>query len=111
MKACSPSVIRVRMTAEESSMPSRRSVLRRRTGLCARRPWEWARPDRVGLRPCGQPGHGPWAGDGSIRGHLVRRASAVWRDMRAEAAGANADTLHYTNAAPQAAKFKQGLDP
>jgi DNA/RNA endonuclease G (NUC1) len=44
------------------------------------------------------------------RGHLVRRASAVWGDTRAEAATANEDTFHYTNAAPQAAKFNQGLD-
>jgi endonuclease G len=44
------------------------------------------------------------------RGHLVRRASAVWGDSRAEAAQANQDTFHYTNAAPQAAKFNQGLD-
>lgn len=44
------------------------------------------------------------------RGHLVRRASAVWGDTRAEAAQANEDTFHYTNAAPQAAKFNQGLD-
>ena len=44
------------------------------------------------------------------RGHLVRRASAVWGDTRAEAAQANEDTFHYTNAAPQAAKFNQGMD-
>jgi DNA/RNA endonuclease G (NUC1) len=44
------------------------------------------------------------------RGHLVRRASAVWGDTHAEAAQANADTFHYTNAAPQAAKFNQGLE-
>lgn len=44
------------------------------------------------------------------RGHLVRRASAVWGDTRAEAAQANQDTFHYTNAAPQAAKFNQGMD-
>jgi endonuclease G len=44
------------------------------------------------------------------RGHLVRRASAVWGATRDEAAQANEDTFHYTNAAPQAAKFNQGLD-
>jgi DNA/RNA endonuclease G (NUC1) len=44
------------------------------------------------------------------RGHLVRRASAVWGDSRTEAAQANEDTFHYTNAAPQAAEFNQGLD-
>ncbi|WP_356815733.1 DNA/RNA non-specific endonuclease [Arthrobacter sp. Bi26] len=42
-------------------------------------------------------------------GHLVRRASAVWGETREEAARANEDTFHYTNAAPQAAKFNQGL--
>jgi DNA/RNA endonuclease G (NUC1) len=30
----------------------------------------------------------------------VRRASAVWGITRAEAAQANEDTFHYTNAAP-----------
>jgi DNA/RNA endonuclease G (NUC1) len=44
------------------------------------------------------------------RGHLVRRASAVWGDTRAEASQANEDTFHYSNAAPQAAKFNQGMD-
>src|SRR5919112_1840117 len=44
------------------------------------------------------------------RGHLVRRASAVWGDTRAEAAQANEDTFYYTNAAPQAAKFNQGME-
>jgi endonuclease G len=45
------------------------------------------------------------------RGHLVRRASACWGDTRAEAARANKDnTFHYTNSAPQAAKFNQGME-
>ncbi|TSE15992.1 DNA/RNA non-specific endonuclease [Arthrobacter sp. KBS0703] len=44
------------------------------------------------------------------RGHLVRRSSAVWGDTVAEAELANEDTFHYTNAAPQAAKFNQGLE-
>jgi DNA/RNA endonuclease G (NUC1) len=44
------------------------------------------------------------------RGHLGRGASAVWGTTRAEAAQANEDTFHYTNAAPQAAKFNQGLE-
>ena len=44
------------------------------------------------------------------RGHLVRRASAVWGETVAEAELANEDTFHYTNAAPQAAKFNQGLE-
>ncbi|WP_051478401.1 DNA/RNA non-specific endonuclease [Arthrobacter sp. H5] len=44
------------------------------------------------------------------RGHLVRRASAVWGDTAAEAAQANEDTFFYTNAAPQAADFNQSLE-
>lgn len=44
------------------------------------------------------------------RGHLVRRASAVWGKTRAEAEQANTDTFFYTNAAPQAARFNQGLE-
>lgn len=42
------------------------------------------------------------------RGHLVRRADAVWGTTRAEAQAGNVDTFHYTNAAPQAAAFNQG---
>jgi endonuclease G len=41
------------------------------------------------------------------RGHLVRRADAVW-GTAAEARRGNEDTFHYTNAAPQAAAFNQG---
>lgn len=44
------------------------------------------------------------------RGHLVRRASAVWGDTREQASQANTDTFFYTNAAPQAARFNQSLE-
>jgi DNA/RNA endonuclease G (NUC1) len=57
-----------------------------------------------------QTGERVYARNDIDRGHLVRRASAVWGDTRAEAAQANKDTFHYTNAAPQAAKFNQGLE-
>jgi endonuclease G len=57
-----------------------------------------------------QTGERVYAGNDIDRGHLVRRASAVWGDTLAEAAQANADTFHYTNAAPQASKFNQGLE-
>ncbi|MFC9772554.1 MULTISPECIES: DNA/RNA non-specific endonuclease [unclassified Pseudarthrobacter] len=57
-----------------------------------------------------QTGERVYARNDLDRGHLVRRASAVWGDTRAEAAQANEDTFHYTNAAPQAAKFNQGLE-
>ncbi len=57
-----------------------------------------------------QTGERVYARNDIDRGHLVRRASAVWGDTRAEAATANEDTFHYTNAAPQAAKFNQGLE-
>jgi DNA/RNA endonuclease G (NUC1) len=62
------------------------------------------------LRADQQTGEQVYARNDIDRGHLVRRASAVWGDTRAEAAQANADTFHYTNAAPQAAKFNQGLE-
>lgn len=57
-----------------------------------------------------QTGERVYARNDIDRGHLVRRASAVWGDTRAEASQANEDTFHYTNAAPQAAKFDQGLE-
>ncbi|MHA7192000.1 DNA/RNA non-specific endonuclease [Arthrobacter sp. MDT2-16] len=57
-----------------------------------------------------QTGERVYARNDIDRGHLVRRASAVWGDTRAEAQQANEDTFHYTNAAPQAAKFNQGLE-
>jgi DNA/RNA endonuclease G (NUC1) len=57
-----------------------------------------------------QTGERVYARNDIDRGHLVRRASAVWGDTTAEAAQANEDTFHYTNAAPQAAKFNQGLE-
>jgi DNA/RNA endonuclease G (NUC1) len=57
-----------------------------------------------------QTGERVYARNDIDRGHLVRRASAVWGDTQAEAAQANQDTFHYTNAAPQAARFNQGLE-
>jgi endonuclease G len=62
------------------------------------------------LREDQQTGERVYARNDIDRGHLVRRASAVWGDTRAEAARANEDTFHYTNAAPQAARFNQGLE-
>lgn len=62
------------------------------------------------LRADQQTGVRVYAGNDIDRGHLVRRASAVWGDTPAEAARANVDTFHDTNAAPQAAKFNQGMD-
>ncbi|MCB5275532.1 hypothetical protein BJG92_03083 [Arthrobacter sp. SO5] len=57
-----------------------------------------------------QTGERVYARNNIDRGHLVRRASAAWGDTRAEAAQANEDTFHYTNAAPQAATFNQSLE-
>lgn len=57
-----------------------------------------------------QTGERVYARNDLDRGHLVRRASAVWGDTLAEAAQANEDTFYYTNAAPQAAKFNQGME-
>lgn len=62
------------------------------------------------LREDQQTGERVYARNNIDRGHLVRRASAVWGDTLAEAAQANEDTFHYANAAPQAAKFNQGLE-
>jgi endonuclease G len=62
------------------------------------------------LREDQQTGERVYARNDIDRGHLVRRASAVWGETRAEAAQANADTFHYTNAAPQAAEFNQSLE-
>jgi endonuclease G len=69
---------------------------------------QW-RPD-TRLADDQQTGERVYARNDIDRGHMVRRASAVWGESRAEAAQANEDTFHYTNAAPQAAKFNQGLD-
>ena len=57
-----------------------------------------------------QTGERVYARNDIDRGHLVRRASAVWGDTVAEAQLANEDSFHYTNAAPQAARFNQGLE-
>jgi DNA/RNA endonuclease G (NUC1) len=57
-----------------------------------------------------QTGERVYARNDIDRGHLVRRASAVWGNTVVEAAQANEDTFHYTNAAPQAATFNQGLE-
>jgi endonuclease G len=57
-----------------------------------------------------QTGERVYARNDLDRGHLVRRASAVWGNTRAEAEQANEDTFYYTNAAPQAAKFNQGME-
>jgi endonuclease G, mitochondrial len=43
------------------------------------------------------------------RGHLVRRRDPVWGGEKV-ARRANADTFHYTNAAPQAAGFNQSKE-
>ncbi|WP_306922534.1 DNA/RNA non-specific endonuclease [Arthrobacter globiformis] len=61
--------------------------------------------------PAGQQtGERVYARNDIDRGHLVRRSSAVWGDSVAEAQLANEDTFHYTNAAPQAAQFNQGIE-
>lgn len=53
-----------------------------------------------------QAGEDIYADNDLDRGHLVRRRDPVWGEP-AEAERANADTFHYTNAAPQAAAFNQ----
>jgi endonuclease G len=67
---------------------------------------DWRLDDRLPAEA--QTGPAVYANNDLDRGHLVRRADAVWGDTRAEAQAGNADTFHYTNAAPQAARFNQG---
>lgn len=55
-----------------------------------------------------QTGEAVYARNDLDRGHLVRRRDPTWGATRAEAEQANRDTFHYTNAAPQAARFNQG---
>ncbi len=55
-----------------------------------------------------QAGDELYADNGLDRGHLVRRADAIWGTTEQEAQQGNTDTFHYSNAAPQAAKFNQG---
>lgn len=57
-----------------------------------------------------QTGERVYARNSLDRGHLARRASAVWGESVEEAAQANQDTFFYTNAAPQAARFNQSLE-
>ncbi|MFF5785822.1 DNA/RNA non-specific endonuclease [Streptomyces sp. NPDC012693] len=54
-----------------------------------------------------QAGNAVYRNNSLDRGHLVRRLDPVWGPM-ATALRANADTFHYTNAAPQADVFNQG---
>ena len=53
-----------------------------------------------------QVGEEVYADNDLDRGHLVRRRDPVWGSPE-QAALANADTFHYTNAAPQAGAFNQ----
>ncbi|NHC12516.1 DNA/RNA non-specific endonuclease [Motilibacter deserti] len=56
-----------------------------------------------------QTGEAVYADNDLDRGHLVRRRDPAWGTQE-EAERANADTFHYTNAAPQASRFNQGLE-
>ena len=67
---------------------------------------DWRLDDRLPAEA--QMGPSVYADNDLDRGHLVRRADAVWGATRAEAQAGNVDTFHYTNAAPQAARFNQG---
>ena len=43
------------------------------------------------------------------RGHLVRRLDPVWGKSQKEVDNGNQDTFHYTNAAPMASTFNDGM--
>ena len=67
---------------------------------------DWRLDPRV---PAGQQtGEAVYARNDLDRGHLVRRADAVWGATEAEAQQGNEDTFFLTNAALQAAAFNQG---
>ncbi|WP_406723613.1 DNA/RNA non-specific endonuclease [Streptomyces sp. GD-15H] len=67
---------------------------------------EWRLDPRV---PVGiQAGNELYLHNSLDRGHLVRRLDPVWGEP-AEADQADEDTFHYTNAAPQADVFNQGI--
>jgi endonuclease G len=66
---------------------------------------DWRLDDRVPAE--WQAGPEVYARNDLDRGHLVRRRDPVWGE---DAARANSDTFHYTNAAPQAAGFNQSGD-
>lgn len=68
---------------------------------------EWRLDPRVPARS--QAGNELYVRNSLDRGHLVRRLDPVWGDA-AEAEQADDDTFHYTNAAPQADVFNQGLE-
>lgn len=55
-----------------------------------------------------QTGDDVYARNDLDRGHLVRRADAVWGATEEEAQRGNTDTFFFPNAAPQAASFNQG---
>ena len=68
---------------------------------------EWRLDDRI---PADwQAGPAIYARNDLDRGHLVRRRDPVWGEP-AVAARANADTFHYTNAAPQASGYNQSKE-
>jgi endonuclease G len=67
---------------------------------------DWRLDDR--LPAAAQAGPELYTRNDLDRGHLVRRADAVWGATVAEAQAGNVDTFHYPNAAPQAASFNQG---
>lgn len=66
---------------------------------------DWRYDPRI--PPEWQTGPAVYAGNDLDRGHLVRRRDPVWG---ADAAQAESDTFHYTNAAPQAAGFNQSKE-
>lgn len=54
-----------------------------------------------------QAGEELYADNDLDRGHIVRRQDPVWGDTYEEALAANDDTFHFTNCAPQHARFNQ----
>ncbi|GGE20989.1 endonuclease [Polymorphobacter glacialis] len=66
---------------------------------------KWARDGRIPAAM--QVGNDYYLKNDYDKGHLTRRADAAWGATLTEAVAANADTFHYTNAAPQHKFFNQ----
>lgn len=66
---------------------------------------DWSYDPRIPVEA--QTGEPLYADNDIDRGHLVRRQDPVWGDSLEEALAASDDTFHFTNCAPQHARFNQ----
>lgn len=78
----------------------------RRFNLGEREGDAWSKDPRI--EQSHQIGSELYEGTELDRGHLVRRLDPVWGATPVEASRANDDTFHFTNCAPQHARFNRG---